>query len=252
MGRRKGFTLIELLVVISIIVLLVAILTPALTRAKRQAMNLICQSNLRQYGIGARAYLDDNDSYFYSPYRWLYREGGEPFGQDKWPDGWFWPYISAKDIHLCPIFGRLAKQREAENARYSYSANGFLGKTGSGRPGPYGTGRVWKNSEIIRFASSVFLFSEENWWLIPGLSSYVLNDTNLLVRLAPYSSSIYTDCFATYHSPPHGDLDKGSANVVFLDGHVDSVSEEEQRVENTNFGTFSLSWPVEITQQMRP
>ena len=57
-GRtNKAFTLVELLAVISIITLLMAILLPALQRARAQAHKLFCRSTLRSIALAHKQYV---------------------------------------------------------------------------------------------------------------------------------------------------------------------------------------------------
>jgi prepilin-type N-terminal cleavage/methylation domain-containing protein len=58
----RAFTLIELLVVIAIIGVLASLLLPALARTKDQGRNTVCVSQLRQLGIAARIYAEDNNN----------------------------------------------------------------------------------------------------------------------------------------------------------------------------------------------
>jgi prepilin-type N-terminal cleavage/methylation domain-containing protein len=74
MHKQRGFTLVELLVVIAIIALLMSILMPALAKAKKLAIVVLDQSNLRQWAICFSAYTNNNEGYFMSglnPFEWM-------------------------------------------------------------------------------------------------------------------------------------------------------------------------------------
>src|ERR1043166_7253693 len=64
MRHRIAFTLIELLVVITIIVILLAILTPAVDRAIYQAELAVCMTNLHGIHIGAQSYAMEHKRYY--------------------------------------------------------------------------------------------------------------------------------------------------------------------------------------------
>ena len=104
MRRPKAFTLVELLVVIAIIALLMAVLVPALGKARKQAQAVVCKSNLRQVGLGANFYAEEYDMY-------IPRGLGGGSGQ-----AWFqlfMPFLAQKpigndyrsvDIYRCPSY----------------------------------------------------------------------------------------------------------------------------------------------------
>ena len=57
--RSSAFTVTELLVVIAIIGLLIALLLPAIVRARDLALQIVCASNLRQVGIALQEYSNE-------------------------------------------------------------------------------------------------------------------------------------------------------------------------------------------------
>jgi prepilin-type N-terminal cleavage/methylation domain-containing protein/prepilin-type processing-associated H-X9-DG protein len=88
---RGAFTLVELLVVIGIIALLVSILLPALSKARRQANVVKCASNMRQIALAVLNYTGDNRGHLMPCL--IYSSGPN----NIYPDGFFW---AADLVHL--------------------------------------------------------------------------------------------------------------------------------------------------------
>lgn len=61
------FTMIELLIVISILVILIALLLPALSKARESARRIVCAGNLKQIGVATLNYTGDHQDYFPNP-----------------------------------------------------------------------------------------------------------------------------------------------------------------------------------------
>ena len=101
MRKVKGFTLIELLVVIAVIALLMAILLPALQRARNQARAVVCQANLKQWGTILAIYTEDNQGQFATNLVWLL--GGPSLIEGDPNKPGVYQDINSEGIALCPM-----------------------------------------------------------------------------------------------------------------------------------------------------
>jgi len=209
MHKRTGFTLIELLVVIAIIALLMA-------------RFIVCKTNLKQYGLAGTMYLSENDEKFPDAQRWLYDIEGDLIVPCRWhdasvkADGLLWPYLGDMDVHMCPVFNVLSRSMGADHTghdpsipidpQFSYSMNAYLGK-----------------STEVKNPGRLIFFSEENCWTIPGVNILPLNNNMLFIRKNDGEGGNSWNAIASYHKTKGGDLNSGVANVVFVDGSVDSA-----------------------------
>ena len=60
---RGCFTLVELLVVIAVIAILISMLLPALSKARGKARESLCANNLKQIGMGAYTYQEEQNGF---------------------------------------------------------------------------------------------------------------------------------------------------------------------------------------------
>jgi prepilin-type N-terminal cleavage/methylation domain-containing protein len=61
--KKRAFTLVELLVVISIIAILLAVLIPAMNRARETAKRVVCSNYQKQVALGLNTYISDYDGF---------------------------------------------------------------------------------------------------------------------------------------------------------------------------------------------
>jgi prepilin-type N-terminal cleavage/methylation domain-containing protein/prepilin-type processing-associated H-X9-DG protein len=109
--NKKAFTLIELLVVIAIIALLLAILMPALKKAKNHAMTAVCLSNLKQLTLGWMMYADANEGKIptsdisFQAHGWVDSvKIIDSIEKQKKAirDGMLWPHVENLRLYKCP------------------------------------------------------------------------------------------------------------------------------------------------------
>lgn len=148
----RGFTVVELLVVVGIVGVLVALLLPTLTGARRAADRTVCLSQLRQLQVAQAMYAAEQDN--------LLVAAGDGTEQGGWI-GLLQPYTQVPLVRRCPsdrsVHFEVAVSPSNPNRlrNTSYGINNFVSPTHA----PFGRKPLRKVTQI-RHSSQVIQFAE--------------------------------------------------------------------------------------------
>jgi prepilin-type N-terminal cleavage/methylation domain-containing protein/prepilin-type processing-associated H-X9-DG protein len=190
--HRRAFSLVELLVVITIIAILIALLQPALMRAKKAAQQDMCAAHMHAITTAWANYFIDTGQ-FVDPYPGVGWTGaGNSLAANS--TGTLAPYLGGPMILQCP-------SDDSGHFR-TYSMNDHLGGQ-------------WATSYPVRARAGrhaqTFVILEENDPRGSNLGSWV-------VRL---DNGYWVDFVTGFHS--------GSMNIAFIDAHVENWQWQDPR-----------------------
>ncbi|MCU0772104.1 MAG: prepilin-type N-terminal cleavage/methylation domain-containing protein [Verrucomicrobia bacterium] len=220
--RGYGFTLIELLVVIAIIAVLAALLLPALSAAKAQALKTQCISNLRQLAIAWQIYPDDHgDRLVANGYMdalgeaQLWVSGGEHRHPEFFTSqaalvdsryALFANTIQNAAVYKCPADRQEPQWAGVTHPKLrSYSLNAHMGWTHPRSPAVSATASLFRKSSGLSQGSPSALFT-----FVDGAP----------LNLCTPAFVIYTGNSSWFWHRPSAEH-RGAGTLAFADGHVE-------------------------------
>jgi prepilin-type processing-associated H-X9-DG protein/prepilin-type N-terminal cleavage/methylation domain-containing protein len=219
-NKKIGFTLIELLVVVAIIAILAAMLLPALSKARERARQALCMSNLKQLGLALFMYAEDNDGWImpadsYVGIREWTRKlcgsigGGGPYGSYTWLPS----YVKNWSLFICPSFPPYKSVKgpyEWESLYLTYAMAGEYDYT------------VAKNTKrVYRPEDSELLVDSIN----VNPPAWVQTDLGIKGPVQYYFVRKFRGAGEQWKIHFRHN---GRANMLFFDGHVESVDENRK------------------------
>jgi prepilin-type N-terminal cleavage/methylation domain-containing protein/prepilin-type processing-associated H-X9-DG protein len=224
--RHYGFSLIELLVVIGIVAILIAMLLPALVRARESSRTVMCAAQLRQIGLAIHAYASSNGGLL-PAWSNVHSYPNDVNPNDPLGPGWIvllTPYIGVhpdSPVYRCPAY-----PSDDSPVTYFISARWEHLQEPHVRSIPMG--RIRLSSQFILSAD----VSSQDWYLPPfGNRHLSFDDID--------KDDARNRCLIFFGEPGGYNMHRAGNNVLFADGHVQIFRQ---------FDPTSMSYSPEIMQ----
>jgi prepilin-type processing-associated H-X9-DG protein/prepilin-type N-terminal cleavage/methylation domain-containing protein len=231
---EPAFTLVELLVVIGIISILIAMLLPGLNRARQAADQIVCASNLRQIGLAFNMYAQEEKCY---PPRFFHMTSPPfPYVQVEWymilaRGGYFGTHPNVPDSLSITARRKVFKKMqeifqcpEDQNMRYSWT---WASPRISYGYNYYGSPDVTPRRRYVYDIISDVWTSESDYG---GVELHKPSEVTSPADTILSGDSLWGDIFSYKPTYPDryavGDRHRGSANLLWCDGHVTPIKKE--------------------------
>ena len=231
--QKNAFTLIELLVVVAIISLLISILLPAISKAKKIAESSVCLSNLRQIGFAANYYVSDNDDYIpRGDYTYVWFELFMPYlGQEHASASGDYRQV---EIYRCPSFpttgfGNYDVPNSKQTVNYVVNAWTFNNKKDMVGHEQNGRSKISEFKKLL--SETIYLADNEHGDRRPVIQKRDDPDIQRLdVFRASHIASSLAESDLTNGRRVANDRHRDGCNVLYLDWHADWMRATDMKV----------------------